>query len=91
MATVHHDPATPVRYLCHFTPNSRAHWRWLIMKPVVSLSGPQRTIDGQLVDAGPGTTAWTGSSEYPDFQTRQQGIDYCRERGIELCRIDPDA
>ncbi len=70
MNTYHNQTRPPVYKVTHFTPLRKDCWRWLVMIPLISLSGPQPTIASQIVDTGQGTTMWTGLAGAPSFETR---------------------
>ena len=81
MPVVYHDASGPIR-LTHFRPMSRDHWRWVFMRPLVTLAGPQNTITGHTVECA-GITAWTGCG-LPSFDSRDDAERYATENGIPI-------
>ena len=91
MATIDHGTDARPYKLTHFTPMNRASWHWCFMRPELSLSGPQRMIDGAVVDIGPrGVTAWGHVKGTPSFKTRAELLAWAeRERfAYDLAEID---
>jgi len=77
MSTTYHDQKNPPEYrITHFTPQSRAHWCWIVTIPCITLSGVQDTITGQRVNVGPGMTMRSGLAGAPSFQTRDAAIHW---------------
>ena len=82
MPKLTYDPEKPLR-LTHFTPENRACWHWCFMQPVLTLSGPQRTITGEVVMVDPPITAWSGAG-FPPFATRDDAVTYAHEHGLQF-------
>ena len=81
MATIQHGADAPVR-LVHFTPANRSCWCWMFFRPVLSLSGLQPTIDGQVVNTGHGTTLSEHVRDTPSFATAQDADRWAEENGF---------
>lgn len=90
MATIRHEAdARPIR-LTHFTPMARECWSWMFFRPVLSLSGLQPTITGEVIDIGAGSTAWEHVKDTPSFQSREAADDWAEQFGFayDLAEID---
>jgi len=75
--TVTRHTGGPIR-LIHFTPANRRCWCWMLVCPIISLRGPQRTITGEVVDTGElGSCAWSNLPGAPDFATRAEALRWC--------------
>ncbi len=89
--TVTRHVGGPVR-LVHFTPETRSCWCWYLMAPEISLAGPQRTIDGKVVDIGAsGSSLWSVLPGTDRFATREEALRWCElVPGVFLDRVDID-
>ncbi len=66
----------------------REHWSFVY--PVLSLvPGPQSTIDGRIVHCN-GGGLWAGTRHLPDFDTRDQALEYAASHDLDIHLIDID-
>lgn len=79
----YYHPPDAMPHLTHFTPMEKSAWCWIFSRPVISLSGRQKLIDGTEVDIGAGSTMSESVRGVPSFATHLEANAWAERNGFE--------